>query len=406
MTAMRVVHVLNSFHPLIGGAERQAAALAREQAARGYEVTIVTRRPPGLPARERLGPLTIHRLPAGRLGAAGFVAAGIAFLRPERRRLDIVHAHQARAPALLGLSLRALGGPPLVVKLAGGDVRELGHRERPGLRPGFRRGMRLQVLRRADAVVALTATMQQAIAGIGIPPDRIHLIPNGVDGEHFHPAGESDRRAARAALNLSPEAPVAVFAGRLERVKGPDLLIAAWKELDRNRLDHRGACLLLAGDGPEQATLKAQAGSDTGVRFLGPIADTALLYRAADVAVVPSRSEGLSNTLLEAMASGLAVVATAVGGNPEAVENGRTGLLVEPAPGPLAAAIASLLDEPGTRARMGQEAVTAVRARFELKATASAYEALYRRLATSRRGRPPLAESASASPSTAASMRA
>lgn len=403
---MRIVHVLNSFHPLIGGAERQAAALARAQAARGFEVTIVTRRRRGLPARERLGPLTVHRLSGGPFGAAGFIVAGLAFLWPRRRRIDVVHAHQARAPALLGLILRALGGPPFVVKLAGSDVPAGGLSEgtASGI-PDFRRRLRLAVLRRADAVVALTATMQKIMTGLGIPAGRVQVIPNGVDGERFHPADDRERRAARAALDLPSDALVVAFVGRLERVKGPDLLIAAWKQLD-----HLGGWLVLAGDGPERANLESQAGANAGIRFLGPIADPDLLYRAADVAAVPSRSEGLSNTLLEAMACGLAVVATAVGGNIEVMEDGRTGRLVEPAPAPLAAGLASLLDLPATRIRLGQAAAAAVRAGYEFKATASAYEELYRRLASARRGAPapprPPAASTSANPSTAASMRA
>jgi glycosyltransferase involved in cell wall biosynthesis len=394
---MRVVHVLNSFHPAIGGAERQAAALAREQAARGFEVTIVTRRRPGLPAAERLGPLAIQRVG---LGTLGFVAAGLAFLWPKRRSIDVVHAHQARAPALLGLLLRAGGGPPFVVKLAGGDVPARRGGETSGLGP--RSSLRLAVLHRADAVVALTGGMRTAITGLGIPPDRVHVIPNGVDGDRFRPVDDAGRRRARAALGLPPEGLVVAFAGRLERVKGADLLLQAWSELD-----HRGAWLALGGGGPERKQLEALAGANPTIRFLGPMADTAPLYAAADLAVVPSRSEGLSNTLLEAMASGLAVVATAVGGNSEVVEDGRTGRLVAPDPPALAAALASLMNAPTIRARLGQAAASAVRARYDLKTTASAYEALYRRLAAADGGSSSRrSASAAANPSTAASMRA
>lgn len=377
---LRVVHVLNSFHPRIGGLEMQAAALAREQLARGYEVLIVTRCLPGLSTRDHLGPLAIRRLKAGPFGAAGFAAAGLAEIAPGRKAIDIVHAHSARAPALLGLLLGALGGPPLVVMLGGGDVPEPSH---AGGRLGLSAVLRRGVLRRADAVVALTPGMRDALGQLGISSGRLHVIPNGIDSDLFRPAGEAARRAARAALHLPHDGEVVVFVGRLEPVKGPDLLLAAWK-----LLGNRGAWLLMAGDGSQRPALEVQARASERVRMLGWVEDQTLLnqlYQAADVAVVPSRSEGMGAALLEAMASGVAVVATAVGGIRETVEDGITGLLVEPAPGSLAAALRALLDDPDARARLGQAAARTIPARYSLKAKADACDTLYRRLLARRR---------------------
>jgi glycosyltransferase involved in cell wall biosynthesis len=199
-----------------------------------------------------------------------------------------------------------------------------------------------------------------------------------VDCERFRPASDEERGAARAALGLPAGDPIAVFVGRLERVKGPDLLIDAWA-----KLAHPAAVLVVAGDGHERAALEARG--VPRVRFLGAVGDPVPLYRAADVAVVPSRSEGLSNALLEAMASGLSVVATAA--SAEVIEDGRTGRLVEPRAEAIANALAGAL---GARhASLGEAAARAARERYSLDATAAAYVALYRRLIGGRRRRGP-----------------
>jgi glycosyltransferase involved in cell wall biosynthesis len=365
-------HLLNSFHPLVGGAERQAAAIAREQVRDGHEVHVLTRRRPGLPAAETLDGIAIHRLPLRGMGALGFVAAGVRFLRTRRRPFDVLHAHQARANAAIGLAARALGGPPVVIKVAGLDVPR-------GGQPGNR--ARAAMLRRADAVVALTTSMRDEVAALGVSSARLHVIPNGVDGEHHRPASARERAAARSALDLAPQARVVLFAGRLTAIKGPDLLLDAWAKLRSagDLLPHDA--LLVAGDGPLAAALGESARAAGGdVRFLGEVADPAPLYRAADVLALPSRSEGLSNTLLEAMASGLAIVATAVGGNREVIRDGDTGRLTAAEPRAFAAALAELLANAGLRAAMGEAAANAARGRYDLRAVAARYEDLYRSL--------------------------
>lgn len=361
---LSIAHVINSFHPIVGGAERQAATLAAQQAASGHEVMVVTRRRSGLDGLGGLDAVAIHRVRAP-LGALGFALAGALLLRG--RRIDVVHAHQARGPALVAFLARALGGPPFVVKLAGLDVPEAHTLET---------GLRLAILRRADAVVAVTPGMGGALARLGI--SHLHVIPNGVDCERFRPASDEERGAARAALGLPAGDPIAVFVGRLERVKGPDLLIDAWA-----KLAHPAAWLVVAGDGRERAALEARGAPR--VRFLGAVGDPVPLYRAANVAVVPSRSEGLSNALLEAMASGLSVVATTA--SAEVIEDGRTGRLVEPRAEAIANALAGAL---GARhASLGEAAARAARERYSLDATAAAYVALYRRLIGGRRRRGP-----------------
>jgi glycosyltransferase involved in cell wall biosynthesis len=367
---LRVAHLLNSFHPLVGGAERQAAALGDRQATLGHEVTAITRRRPGLSVVDGLGGVAIHRL-SGALGAPGFVVSGLAFLASRNPPFDVLHAHQARANALLGFLGRRTAGP-LVIKVAGLDVPR-GH--------GLRTRLRLALLTQADAVVALTEGMRAELQALGVPAARLHVIPNGVDGDRFRPPTAGERARARAARGLDPAHTIVLYLGRLEHVKGADLALAAFSDLARNGAAE-GVTLLIAGDGPLMPELQDAAHSLAGgrVELLGAISDPVELYRTADLVIAPSRSEGLSNTLLEAMASGLAILATAVGGNRELLQDGVTARLVPPARDPLAGALAELLHAPDRRAALGAAAAAEARRTYDLHAVAARYEQLYRSL--------------------------
>ncbi len=376
---LRIAHVLASFHPLVGGAERQAESLAARQAERGHQVLILTRRRPGLTALDGRGLLAVHRVATGPFAGLGFFASGLAFLLARRGRLDIVHAHQARANAVLAYAAHRLGGPPLVVKLAGLDVprgRDLSDT------------LRRAVLRRADAVVTLSPLMRDTLLALGVAPDRLHYIPNGVDLTRFPPADEGARGEARRTLGVPAEASLVLFVGRLEEVKGADLLLAAWA-----RVTAPDAILALVGSGPLAAGLAASCLGSSGplsrVRFAGAVEDPAPWYRAADLAVVPSRSEGLSNSLLEAMASGLAIAATAIPGIAAVLTDGENGRLVPAEPGALARAIDELLADRAARLRLGQEAARTAARRYDLRVTAESYESLYRALTARGRAIPP-----------------
>lgn len=171
---------------------------------------------------------------------------------------------------------------------------------------------------------------------------------------------------------------VAGTAGRLVPVKNHRALLDALQ-----RLQQRGITpmLLVAGDGPLRDGIAQQAaalGLERQVRLLGHRPDIETVLAALDVFVLPSASEGLPNTVLEAMASGVPVVATHVGGVDELVEHGETGLLTPPgATGALARAIEDLLRDPARRAAMAAAARRRARAEFDLDAMIRTYEALY-----------------------------
>jgi glycosyltransferase involved in cell wall biosynthesis len=233
---------------------------------------------------------------------------------------------------------------------------------------------------RTDGVLSVSSRLAERIArATAFPLERITVIRNGVDLARFGLTGPRD---ARAALGLPKDRIIIGAVGRLVPVKDHATLIAAIARLRQRGID---VMAVIAGDGPlrpELETLAAASGVGDRVRLLGYRPDVAAVLAALDVFVMCSQSEGLSNTILEAMATGLPVVATAVGGTDELVEPGVSGLLVPPgSPAELADALAVLAGSGPCRARMGEAGRARARAEFSLSAMVRRYEDLYLRLA-------------------------
>ena len=230
--------------------------------------------------------------------------------------------------------------------------------------------------RLTDAVVADSEKVRRGLIAQGLPAHRIRTIVNGIDTERLGRDGLSGRKRTELALYGTS---IIGTVGRLVPVKDQATLLAAFAAV---REAFPGVTLVLVGDGPERSALECQAhalGIRPHVRFLGERTDVAELVHLFDVFVLSSVSEGMPLTVLEAMAAGRPVVATNVGGLPEVVEHGATGLLV-PAGDPraMAEAIAKLLREPGVRARMGEAGRQRARSLFDVQHMVQAYETAYR----------------------------
>jgi glycosyltransferase involved in cell wall biosynthesis len=199
-----------------------------------------------------------------------------------------------------------------------------------------------------------------------VPVQGIDIVPNGLDLPPM-PA-QAERLAVRRDLGLGDAALLLLFVGRLVPEKNLLLLLDALSRLP----PEQRPLLWLAGEGPERRRIEADVarlGLADGVRLLGERSDTRRLMQAADLLVLPSREEGLSNVLLEAMGSGLPVIATAVGGSPELIDDRVTGRLLpsDDAAG-LASTIAALAADAGERRRLAAAARAQAEARFTLGA--------------------------------------
>lgn len=354
MASVRVAHVINSAG--LGGVPEAAYHLLAALSAERYDRRLyVLRRPAGehdaraerIERFRALGvPVAYPEEVASRLDV---VAALGAWLRAER--IDILHTHSYRPNRLARLAgaVARLGGLRVVAhyhnqyadKWARGDALALEQLLAP----------------HTDAMVACSASVRDHVAEwVGVAPQGIAVVHNGVDLEHF--GAERDRERARLALGLPGVRPLVGLVGRLCAQKGQEDLIRAAPAILRG---HPGVRFVLAGEADDPATearlrtLAVGLGVAHAFHFAGFVQDVAALYAALDLVVAPSRWEGFGLALAEAMAAGKPIVATRAGAIPEVVGDGETAILTEPAdPDALAAAVATALASPERMAALGR----------------------------------------------------
>jgi len=359
------------FAPLLqtGGTQRHLQQVLGLLDPARFTAEVYTLRPGGeIETELRAAGVRVTSLDIGRrLTSARSALAMVRTARALRAEgVQVVHGYQWR-PALVGAFVGRLARVPLVL----GAKRSL-----TGDDPQARRAWRL-IGPRVDTIVTNAEALRAEAEADGVDA-RWTVIPSGVDVERFGtgaPAAE-----AKAALGLDPSRPVLGTVGRLEPRKRQDHLLVAMRAL-LARANGLAPQLLLVGDGPLRGELERQAGLlgiAHCVRFLGEVADVRQALAAMDVFVLPSGEEGMSNALLEAMAAGRAVVATAVGGTGEVVDDGRTGVLVPPGDvTALAGHVLMLLGNEGRRAFLGAAARRAVDERFGVRAMVTSLERLY-----------------------------
>lgn len=353
-----------------GGAESQVAALAGGLRRHGWEAAVISLLPPAAFEDELRGAgvavfsLGMHPGSPGPRGLARLLVI------LNRWRPQVLHSHMFHAN-LLARAARLICPVPVVIS----TLHSAAETGRSSRRLRVRDGAYRMTDWLADAVVAVSrAAVERHVSGGAVPRRKLRVIPNGVDTTVFHP--DPDRRARlRRELGVGPEF-VWLAAGRLMWKKDYPTLLRAFS-------GGRQAVLLIAGEGPQEAELRACARSlGVEARFLGHRDDIPALMNAADAFVLSSAVEGLPVVLLEAAASGLPAVASDAGGVREIITDGETGFVVPPGdPAALAAATARLAALPAeTRERMSRTARAQAVARFDRDAVAAQWDATYRAL--------------------------
>jgi len=340
----------HGYYPRIGGVERQLAAVVPLLQARGVEPYVLTRRLRGTQRFETVGGAPVYRLPVPGpkpLASLTFTLSALPLIK--RLNPDLIHAHELISPATTAIAARKLFGIPVVATVHGSglssDVLRLKRR--------FLGKTRLKILcREIAAFCVISAVIDRELATEGVPVQKRISIPNGVDTGRFAPLAPAQKKALRSRLALPAEARIVIFVGRLAPEKRVDLLTGIWRSV---RQAVPRALLLILGSGPEEAGLKQRAGD--GILFLGSQPDVTPYLQAADLFVLPSAAEGLSLALLEALACGLPVIATSVGGNPEVIRHLETGWLTPPDDPPaLTEAIVTLLEDEKLQSKLRENA--------------------------------------------------
>jgi glycosyltransferase involved in cell wall biosynthesis len=375
----RVVMILPAYLPeSFGGAEQQTRRFAQALAHRGATVTLLAPRlERRTPAREREGPVVVRRFRlhaapnlGGRHTGAFLRWCGCicAWLWRNRRSYDVIYVVHGRLHAFPAVIAGTWLGKPIVVKPGrGGEAHfDLSVVDRKRLLgPFFARG----IARNTTAWVANSQAIAADLAGWGVPSERVHSIPNGIDT----PRTESPQ-ARNGVVHF-------VSIGRLDAEKAVDQTIRAFAALPAEL----PARLTILGDGPCRVDLEAlsrRLGQEKRIAFTGAVADVTPYLRGADVYISTSLSEGMSNALLEAMSHAVMPVVSRVSGVADVVEEGIAGLAF--APGDeyeLAARLNETLIMPARlRRAMGDAARDAMSARFALDEVAERHLRLYRTL--------------------------
>jgi glycosyltransferase involved in cell wall biosynthesis len=364
-----VLMVIPTFAPMVGGAERQLEGIIPLLTDLGCAVEVVTRRLKGTPALDETAGYRVHRLDTHGF-RFGFHIALALFLLMHGHRYRLFHCHTLSAPALVCAVLGMLLRRPVLVKVTrsgpGSQIRTWQHSR-------LRRLIFRMMIASGVRVISISDDTSEELRLIGVPDAQITRIPNGVG---------VPLRQHRDVVGT----PTVIYSGRLVQRKRVDLLMRAFAAALQAQSRH--ALLRIAGDGPELARLRQLAtelGICHAVHFSGELDHRSLLAELgrADIFVLASESEGMSNSLLEAMASGLAVIGYQIPANSELIEQEVSGLMFRDEE-MLSGQIGQLIGDPSMRHRLATSAHARVKARFSFGAVSQSYYDLYMTIAPQR----------------------
>jgi glycosyltransferase involved in cell wall biosynthesis len=377
--ALRILMISPAFRPIVGGYERAAERLSAALCRAGCRVTVITeRRDKKWPWNEVVDEVSIVRLwciyRKGFHVLTSLISFAI-FLLTKGSRYHVFHVHQYGYHAALAVIVGCLLRKPVIIKVTctstEGIARTLA---------SCRFSRPVMALHRAvSACIVTSAEAECEAIQFGIPKERTYLLPNGIDIDEFTPAIDSTKLHLRIQLGITRSL-VVLYAGRLAAFKNVGGLIESWSEIHRD-VD---ALLVVVGDGPLRSTLEAKCrclGLESSVRFVGQQSDVIPWYQVADVFVLSSLYEGLSNSLLEAMSCGLSVASTRVSGSVDIFADVDIGELTSPGDAKaMASALARLLADPVRRATCGSRARAYAKAKYSIHSVAKATSELYERL--------------------------
>lgn len=373
---MRIGFVSRRFFPAISGMSVYALNLLNELVAAGHDVTMVSQYrgdeagtrvygggpPPPVPGVKVVGLEALGEQDGGDFerDVATMVEAVVA--EHEARPFDVLHAQYAYPTGLAVLEASRRLGVPNLVSIQGGDGHWVGT-----CCPTHKAAM-LAVLGHAGALLIGSRSFADEVTeNHGTPPERFTIVPGATDVGRFHPAG------GRTPGDLA-DPPVLLYHGRVDARKGALELLDAVDELAAER----PVRLVVSGIGPDAAAVAERAGPHAELTGYASYDDAPAVYRRGDVFASPTWSEGFSNTILEAMASGLPVVSTRAVGVVDCLRHEENALLVEPHDvAGLADALRRLLDDEPLRRRLAAAALAEVRERYSWPAVVRRIQAVY-----------------------------
>lgn len=370
-----VCMITTHYYPHVGGAEKQAERLGSWLTEQGVAVNIITRRLPDTEAHEVQDGIDIWRvptLPSKALSALSFIIMSCVMMFRLRKQFDVIHTHQIFSPTTVGWVMSRILGKPLIVNLHGGgprgDLGRLLRNQRSGQ-------LRLNQLARDVAMfISISEEISNELLDAGVDKEKIRLLVNSVNINEFAPVDADTKRTLRQDLHLPPDVPIVVFVGRLVAGKGLEVLMDAWQNVSAD------AHLVVIGTGELEASLREQAQQEfpNTVHIVGLKRNVVEYLQACDIWVLPSFSEGLPLSLLEAMSCAMPVISTPVGAIPSIIEEGVNGWLVPKGNAEaLADVLTNVIQLDANVLAVGQTARQSIIEHYSLDTSGRAYYNLY-----------------------------
>lgn len=382
MRSMRVCFVFASFYPKYGGAAIYVQRFIPHLREQGVDSFVCTAAIPGRPSRENIGQIEIVRVPVtgkGRLRQLSYQISLAAFLVKHRADYDIIHFGDGSGSAYLIIPILKMLGKPIVVEstLMGSDDGIAVMKQKLGK-------LKLIILKRVDFIWGLSTAIGQSYLAVGFSPNRVHIIPYGIDTTVYRPASSEEKLLLRRNLGFALDAKVAVFVGGMNKRKGIDSLIRSFIQIHQENPQSQ---LLLVGPrdkesyGDYAATLDRmiqELGIASAVTFTGEVTNVADYLRCADVYVMASYSEGLGLGMLEAMACGLPCVVMELSGITDMVFDTDSGIVVHNRDETeFARQVIQLFQNPNLAQSLGQSNWRRIQQSFDIRQRALKFRELY-----------------------------
>lgn len=344
--AVNICLLTETYYPITGGGETQARVLAAGFAAAGSKTNVLTRRTDStLPRLEHMDGATLWRLAPtgpGHLKKWGLILSAFIRLLRLRSHYDVILVCGYRVLGVPSVIAGRLLGKPCILK-----ADSIGEFSGEFFNPGLRRfrlrydrfpvnialAIRNEILRRADAFIAISSVIADELRANGVEAERIKSIPNSVDIERFSPVSEDEKIRLREILTIPRDAKVGVYTGRLASTKGLPLLLRSWESIIERQPD---ALLLLVGAGgvglqnceTELRSFVSNNSLEKNVRFTGSVNNVHQYLQASDFFVFPTKREAFGISIIEALACRLPVITTATGGIRDIVTDSKDAMVV------------------------------------------------------------------------------
>lgn len=307
------------------------------------------------------------------LGRTAFLLRANRWIARHSADYDVVHGLSAYLHTMIPCLAFEKKNVPTVIKITNANTNL-------SVKPGLNRLLGLSKFRQRkisqiSGFIAISQDICEELMTFGVPAEKIHFIPNGVDCIHFTPADQSQKETLRRELGI-PNRPTVVFVGALARRKCPHLVVEAVCRMEDTQLllvgpeDDSEYCL-------ELKRIVAQAGADDRIFFAGFHRDTRRFVMCSDIFCLPSKNEGLSNAMLESAACGVTPICTAVSGARDLIRHGETGFFVEPSQESIYAMLVSLMESPTQLASVGRNARKKIVSDYSLENVAALHQRLF-----------------------------